>query len=287
LTCTVPTRAPGTYAANCILARRLAERGVRFIQLYHMGWDHHEGVPRQLPPQCLDTDQPSAALVQDLKQRGMLDDTLVIWGGEFGRTVYCQGNLSPENYGRDHHPRCFTVWLAGGGIKAGISYGCTDDYCYNITEKGCRVVRDTYEDRASVGEQVIDPIRDRDADGIGAEIVIIDAHRRAIPLGAIVLEVADEFSFFGIDTDNGKPLTLKAGTQRRDVSELLVAVRARVSGYGFAVHAQGKIHIVKQPRHSTGRDLDIELAKQFGDSGRRLVGPSNAGDGIAGGVVFQ
>ena len=132
-------RTPGTYAANCILARRLAERGVRFIQLYHMGWDHHEGVPRQLPPQCLDTDQPSAALVQDLKQRGMLDDTLVIWGGEFGRTVYCQGNLSPENYGRDHHPRCFTVWLAGGGIKAGISYGGTDDYCYNITENAVHV----------------------------------------------------------------------------------------------------------------------------------------------------
>jgi hypothetical protein len=127
-------RTPGTYAANCILARRLAERGVRFIQLYHMGWDHHEGVPRQLPPQCQDTDQPSAALIQDLKQRGMLDDTLVIWGGEFGRTIYCQGNLSPENYGRDHHPRCFTVWLAGGGIKPGMSYGETDDYSYNIVE---------------------------------------------------------------------------------------------------------------------------------------------------------
>src|SRR5260370_6092945 len=132
-------RTPGTYAANCILARRLAERGVRFIQLYHMGWDPHEGVPRQLPPQCLDTDQPSAALVQDLKQRGMLDDTLVIWGGEFGRTVYCQGNLSPENYGRDHHPRCFTVWLAGGGIRAGISYGGTYEYCYNITENAVHV----------------------------------------------------------------------------------------------------------------------------------------------------
>jgi hypothetical protein len=126
-------RTPGTYAANCVLARRLAERGVRFIQLYHMGWDHHEGVPRQLPPQCRDTDQASAALIQDLKQRGLLDDTLVIWGGEFGRTVYCQGNLSPENYGRDHHPRCFTVWMAGGGIKAGLSYGETDDYSYNIT----------------------------------------------------------------------------------------------------------------------------------------------------------
>ncbi|MCU1234445.1 MAG: hypothetical protein JWP63_2412 [Candidatus Solibacter sp.] len=132
-------RTPGTYAANCILARRLAERGVRFIQLYHMGWDHHEGVPRQLPPQCLDTDQPSAALIQDLKQRGMLEDTLVIWGGEFGRTVYCQGNLSPENYGRDHHPRCFSVWLAGGGIKGGLSYGETDDYSYNITQNPVHV----------------------------------------------------------------------------------------------------------------------------------------------------
>jgi hypothetical protein len=132
-------RTPGTYAANCILARRLAQRGVRFIQLYHMGWDHHEGVPRQLPPQCMDTDQPSAALIQDLKQRGMLDDTLVIWGGEFGRTVYCKGNLSPENYGRDHHPRCFTVWLAGGGIKAGLSYGETDDYSYNIVENPVHV----------------------------------------------------------------------------------------------------------------------------------------------------
>ncbi len=133
------SRTPGTYASNCILARRLAERGSRFIQLYHMGWDHHEGVPRQLPPQCKDTDQPSAALIQDLKQRGMLDDTLVIWGGEFGRTVYCQGNLSPENYGRDHHPRCFSVWMAGGGIKGGLSYGATDDFSYNITENQVHV----------------------------------------------------------------------------------------------------------------------------------------------------
>jgi hypothetical protein len=132
-------RTPGTYAANCVLARRLAERGVRFIQLYHMGWDHHEGVPRQLPPQCRDTDQASAALIQDLKQRGMLDDTLVVWGGEFGRTVYCQGNLSPESYGRDHHPRCFTVWMAGGGIKGGLSYGETDDYSYNITQNPVHV----------------------------------------------------------------------------------------------------------------------------------------------------
>src|SRR5215467_12642378 len=127
-------RKPGTYAANCILARRLAERGVRFIQLYHMGWDHHEGVPRQLPPQCLDTDQPSAALIQDLKQRGMLKDTLVIWGGEFGRTVYSQGTLSEANYGRDHHPKCFSIWMAGGGIKGGVAYGETDDYSYNIVK---------------------------------------------------------------------------------------------------------------------------------------------------------
>jgi hypothetical protein len=133
------SRKPGTYAANCILARRLAERGVRFIQLYHMGWDHHEGVPRQLPPQCQDTDQPSAALLQDLKQRGMLDDTLILWAGEFGRTVYCQGNLSPENYGRDHHPRCFSVWMAGGGIKPGLSYGETDDFSYNITSNPVHV----------------------------------------------------------------------------------------------------------------------------------------------------
>ncbi len=133
------SRRPGSYASNCILARRLAERGVRFIQLYHMGWDHHEGVPRQLPPQCLDTDQPSAALIRDLKQRGMLDETLVVWGGEFGRTVYCQGNLSRESYGRDHHPRCFSLWVAGGGIKGGLSYGETDDYSYNIAENPVHV----------------------------------------------------------------------------------------------------------------------------------------------------
>jgi len=132
-------RRPGSYAANCILARRLAERGVRFIQLYHMGWDHHEGVPRQLPPQCLDTDQPSAALVRDLAQRGLLEDTLIVWGGEFGRTVYCQGNLSRESYGRDHHPRCYSLWLAGGGLQPGLSYGATDDYSYNITENPVHV----------------------------------------------------------------------------------------------------------------------------------------------------
>jgi len=126
------SRKPGTYAANCLLARRLAERGVRFIQLYHRGWDQHNDLPRDISLQCKGVDQPSAALVQDLKQRGLLDDTLVIWGGEFGRTVYCQGKLTDTNYGRDHHPRCFTMWLAGGGIKRGITIGETDDFCYNI-----------------------------------------------------------------------------------------------------------------------------------------------------------
>jgi hypothetical protein len=123
---------PGSYAANCLLARRLAERGVRFIQLYHMGWDHHGNLPKQIRNQCRDTDQPSAALLHDLKQRGLLDDTLVIWGGEFGRTIYSQGELTADNYGRDHHPRCFTVWLAGGGVKPGVIHGETDDFSYNI-----------------------------------------------------------------------------------------------------------------------------------------------------------
>jgi hypothetical protein len=127
-------RKPGTFAANCLLARRLAERGVRFVQLFHRGWDQHTNLPRQIVGQCRDTDQASAALLLDLKQRGLLDDTLVIWGGEFGRTVYCQGRLTADDYGRDHHPRCFTIWLAGGGIKAGTSYGATDDFCYNITK---------------------------------------------------------------------------------------------------------------------------------------------------------
>jgi hypothetical protein len=126
-------RKPGTFAANCILARRLAERGVRFIQLFHRGWDQHSKCPSHLINQCRDTDQPSAALIQDLKERGMLGDTLVIWGGEFGRTVYSQGKLTEVDYGRDHHPRCFTVWLAGGGIKPGVSIGATDDFSYNIT----------------------------------------------------------------------------------------------------------------------------------------------------------
>lgn len=125
---------PGTFAANCLLARRLAERGVRFIQLYHQGWDHHGGLPKQLPNQCRETDQPSAALVKDLKQRGLLEDTLIVWAGEFGRTNYCQGKLSPGNFGRDHHPKCFSVWMAGGGAKPGISYGSTEDFCYNIAE---------------------------------------------------------------------------------------------------------------------------------------------------------
>ena len=123
---------PGTFAANCLLARRLAERGVRFIQLFHRGWDQHTNLPRDIAKQCRDTDQASAALIQDLKQRGLLDDTLVVWGGEFGRTVYCQGRLTADDYGRDHHPRCFSIWLAGAGVGAGISYGETDDYCYNI-----------------------------------------------------------------------------------------------------------------------------------------------------------
>jgi hypothetical protein len=126
------SRTPGTFAANCLLARRLAERGVRFIQLFHRGWDQHTNLPKMIAGQCRDTDQPSAALIADLKQRGLLDDTLVIWGGEFGRTVYCQGNLTPEDYGRDHHPRCFTIWMAGGGIKPGMTYGETDDFSYNI-----------------------------------------------------------------------------------------------------------------------------------------------------------
>lgn len=126
------SRKPGTYAANCLLARRLAERNVRFIQLYHRGWDQHFDLPRDLALQCKGTDQASAALVQDLKQRGLLEDTLLVWGGEFGRTVYCQGTLTDTNYGRDHHPRCFTVWMAGGGIKPGVSLGETDDYSYNI-----------------------------------------------------------------------------------------------------------------------------------------------------------
>jgi len=128
------SRKPGSYAANCILARRLAERGVRFIQLFHRGWDQHGSLPKQIQWQCEDTDQATAALITDLKQRGLLDDTIVIWGGEFGRTVYSQGELTPTNYGRDHHPRCFTMFAAGGGFKPGYTHGETDDFSYNIVK---------------------------------------------------------------------------------------------------------------------------------------------------------
>jgi hypothetical protein len=127
------SRKPGTFAANCLLARRLAERGVRFIQLFHRGWDQHNQLPKNIALQCGDIDQACAGLIQDLKERGLLEDTLVVWGGEFGRTVYCQGKLTADDYGRDHHPRCFTVWMAGAGVKPGITHGETDDFCYNIT----------------------------------------------------------------------------------------------------------------------------------------------------------
>jgi hypothetical protein len=127
-------RTPGSFAANCLLARRLAERGVKFIQLYHQDWDHHGNLPSGIKKECLQTDQPAAALIADLKQRGMLDETLVVWGGEFGRTNYSQGIMAANNFGRDHHPRCFSLWMAGGGVKPGITYGETDDYGYNVTK---------------------------------------------------------------------------------------------------------------------------------------------------------
>jgi hypothetical protein len=133
------SRKPNTFARNCLLARRLAERGVRFIQLFHRGWDHHNNLPDGIRNVTQETDQPAAALVQDLHNRGLLEDTLVVWGGEFGRTVYCQGKLTPEDYGRDHHPRCFTMWMAGAGVKPGLTYGSTDDYSYNITENPVHV----------------------------------------------------------------------------------------------------------------------------------------------------
>ena len=123
---------PGSYAANCLLARRLAERDVRFVQLFHMGWDHHGGLPAAIRGQCKDTDQATAALIKDLKQRDLLKDTLIVWGGEFGRTIYSQGGITADNYGRDHHPRCYTMLLAGAGVKTGTTFGETDDYCYNI-----------------------------------------------------------------------------------------------------------------------------------------------------------
>ncbi|QEG38630.1 hypothetical protein UC8_05880 [Roseimaritima ulvae] len=129
----------GSYAYNCLMARRLAERGVRFIQLFHQGWDQHGALPKQIRQQARDTDQPTAALLRDLQQRGMLDDTLIVWGGEFGRTVYSQGALTAKNYGRDHHGGCFSVWLAGGGVRGGIRYGRTDDYSVNVVENGLEV----------------------------------------------------------------------------------------------------------------------------------------------------
>lgn len=130
---------PGTFARNCLLARRMMERGVRFVQLYHRGWDQHYNLPSDLRLQCQDVDQPSAALIRDLKQRGLLEDTLVVWGGEFGRTTYSQGKVTATNYGRDHHGRCFTMWLAGGGIKPGTIYGQTDDFCYNVVRNPVHV----------------------------------------------------------------------------------------------------------------------------------------------------
>ncbi|MFK7844037.1 MAG: DUF1501 domain-containing protein [Rhodothermales bacterium] len=133
------SRTPGTFAANCLLARRLAEKGVKFIQLYHQGWDQHGNLPKDIATMAKSVDQPSAALVKDLEQRGMLEDTLVIWGGEFGRTNYSQGQLTDENFGRDHHPGCFSIWMAGGGVKPGISYGRTDDFGYNIVENPVHV----------------------------------------------------------------------------------------------------------------------------------------------------
>ncbi|HXH60172.1 MAG TPA: DUF1501 domain-containing protein, partial [Fimbriimonadaceae bacterium] len=139
-------RKPGTFAANCLLARRLAERDVRFVQIFHRGWDQHDNMAGDLPLQCKDVDQACAGLIADLKQRGLLDETLVVWGGEFGRTIYCQGPLSHENYGRDHHPRCFTMWLCGGGAKPGIVYGKTDDYCYNIVDKDGNPINPTKDD---------------------------------------------------------------------------------------------------------------------------------------------
>jgi len=133
------SREKGTFAANCILARKLLEKDVRFVQLYHQGWDHHGSLPSGMKQQCKQTDQASAALIMDLKRRGMLEDTLVIWGGEFGRTVYSQGKLEKDNYGRDHHPRCFTMWMAGAGVKPGKTYGQTDDFSYNIVKNPVHV----------------------------------------------------------------------------------------------------------------------------------------------------
>ena len=128
-----------SFANNCLLARRLVERGVRFVQLYHRDWDHHGDLPNRMRQQCGQTDQAAAALIQDLKERGMLQDTLVVWGGEFGRTTYNQGALKGDSYGRDHHPRCYSIWMAGGGIKGGVTIGKTDDFGYNVVEDGVHV----------------------------------------------------------------------------------------------------------------------------------------------------
>ena len=132
-----------SFANNCLLARRLVEQGVRYVQLYDWGWDHHGNgdntIDKGLKKKCGEIDRPIAALLKDLKQRGLLDDTLVVWGGEFGRTNYCQGKMTANNFGRDHHPRCFTMWMAGGGVKPGYSHGITDDYCYNIVQDGVHV----------------------------------------------------------------------------------------------------------------------------------------------------
>ncbi len=133
------SRDPGTFAANCLMARRLVERGVRFVQLFHQGWDQHGGLPKGIARQCLETDRACAALITDLKRRGLLDDTLVLWGGEFGRTNYSQGKLTATNFGRDHHPRCFSIWMAGGGVRAGTTHGATDAFGYNIVEDGVHV----------------------------------------------------------------------------------------------------------------------------------------------------
>jgi uncharacterized protein (DUF1501 family) len=127
-------RKPGSFGYTCLLARRLVERGVRFVQIYHNNWDHHSNLGGRMPSQCRDVDQPIAGLIHDLKQRGLFEDTLIIWGGEFGRTIYSQGGLTHDNYGRDHHPRCFTMWMAGGGTKGGVVYGQTDEFSYNIVD---------------------------------------------------------------------------------------------------------------------------------------------------------
>ncbi len=151
---------PGTFAASCLLARRMVERGVRFVQVFHRGWDQHFALPRDLPRQCRDVDQPAAALVRDLEQRGLLDDTLVVWGGEFGRTVYCQGKLTRSDYGRDHHPRCFSMWLAGGGVRGGVVHGETDDFSYNV---------------------VRDPVHIRDLNATLLHCLGLDSQRLSVP----------------------------------------------------------------------------------------------------------